>query len=100
MALRLDDTHAPLLLLPASICLDDNQLNASRNSHHAAHNPQTHPNARNTRHAHHVGSTGDSGEIEGAICTNSEGQLWGASPDPNPHDHAHGANFLASFIHC
>ena len=39
----------------------------------------THPNARNTRRAHHPGSTGDSGEIEGAhegaICTNSEGQL-------------------------
>jgi hypothetical protein len=54
-------------LLPASIRLDDNQLNASRTSHRAARNPQTHPNARNTRRAHHPGSTGDSGEIEGAI---------------------------------
>ena len=56
-----------LLLLPAWIRLDDNQLNALRNSHRAMHNPHTHPNARNTRRAHHPGSTGDSGEIEGAI---------------------------------
>jgi hypothetical protein len=60
-----------LLLLPASICFDDNQLNALRNSHRAVHSPQTrtetHPNARSTRRAHHPGSTGDSGEIEGAI---------------------------------
>ena len=47
-----------LLLLPASIRLDDNQLNALRNSNHAVHNPQTRPNARNTRRAHHTGSTG------------------------------------------
>ena len=56
-----------LLLLPASIRLDDNQLNALRNSNRAAHNPHTRPNARSTRRAHHVGSTGDSGEIEDAI---------------------------------
>ena len=48
-----------LLLLPASIRLDDNQLNALRNSHRAVHNPHTRPNARSTRRAHHPGSTGD-----------------------------------------
>jgi hypothetical protein len=53
-----------LLLLPASIRLDDNQLNALRNSNRAVRNPHTHPNARSTRRAHHPGSTGDSGEIE------------------------------------
>ena len=51
-----------LLLPPVAILHDDNQPNAFRNSHHAVHNPQTRPNARNTRRAHHVGSTGDSGE--------------------------------------
>jgi hypothetical protein len=56
-----------LLLLPASIRLDDNQLTALRNSNRAVRNPQTRPNARSTRRAHHVGSTGDSGEIEDAI---------------------------------
>ena len=46
-----------------------------RNSHRAMRNPHTRPYARNTRRAHHTGSTGDSGKIEGSICTNSEGQL-------------------------
>jgi hypothetical protein len=54
-------------MLPASIRLDDNQLNALRNSNRAARNPQTRPDARSTRRAHHPGSTGDSGEIEGSI---------------------------------
>jgi hypothetical protein len=38
-----------------------------RNSNRAVHNPQTRPNARSTRRAHHPGSTDDSGEIEGSI---------------------------------
>ena len=56
-----------LLLLPVAILHDDNQPNALRNSHRAMRNPHTRPYARNTRRAHHPGSTGDSGEIEGAI---------------------------------
>ena len=62
-------------LTPVAILHDDNQPNAFRNSHRAVRNPQTRPYARNTRRAHHTGSTGDSGKIEGSICTNSEGQL-------------------------
>ena len=56
-----------LLLLPVAILHDDNQPNALRNSHRAMRNPHTRPYARNTRRAHHPGSTGDSVEIEGAI---------------------------------
>ena len=80
-----------LLLLPVAILHDDNQPNALRNSHRAVRNPKTHPNARNTRRAHHPGSTGDgndTGKIEGSICRTARGKLTvqaraaGACPPP------------------